>query len=290
MRYTRLLWNLLAMKRNEKKSREQMKELQEQKLRKMLAFAYENSPYYRRAFEAVGLDRRTVTTAPLSSFPKMDKALLMEHFDSLVTVKDLKQEELRRFDAETSIEEKTFKGTYHVVHSSGSTGKPGYFIYDPFAWDFMITGMLRAALWGMSMGEIFRFLVKGPRILYVAATDGRYGGAMAVYAPTGTAQCPGYVGDPADATIEAGEKCYDRFRSGSKKSRHLNPIWWWAILPPSRSWVSWSRKEASICRYSALSPAANPWGPACGSIWSRPFTRWFLITTGPASPSPSAWR
>ena len=62
MRYTRLLWNLLAMKRNEKKSREQMKELQEQKLRKMLAFAYENSPYYRRAFEAVGLDRRTVTT------------------------------------------------------------------------------------------------------------------------------------------------------------------------------------------------------------------------------------
>ena len=180
MRYTRLLWNLLAMKRNEKKSREQMKELQEQKLRKMLAFAYENSPYYRRAFEAVGLDRRTVTTAPLSSFPKMDKALLMEHFDSLVTVKDLKQEELRRFDAETSIEEKTFKGTYHVVHSSGSTGKPGYFIYDPFAWDFMITGMLRAALWGMSMGEIFRLLVKGPRILYVAATDGRYGGAMAV--------------------------------------------------------------------------------------------------------------
>lgn len=68
MRYTRLLWNLLAMKRNEKKSREQMKELQEQKLRKMLAFAYENSPYYRRAFEAVGLDRRTVTTAPCHPF------------------------------------------------------------------------------------------------------------------------------------------------------------------------------------------------------------------------------
>ena len=40
---------------------------------------------------------------------------------------------------------------------------------------------------------------------------GYYGGAMAVYAPTGTAQCPGYVGDPADATIEAGEKCYDLY-------------------------------------------------------------------------------
>ncbi len=180
MRYVRLLWNLLAMKRNEKKNREQMKKLQERKLREMLSFAYENSPYYRKAFEEAGIDGRTVMTAPLSAFPKMNKALFMENFDELVTGKDLNQEELRKFDAETSMEEKAFKEEYHVVHSSGSTGKPGYFIYDNFAWDSMITGMLRAALWGMSMGEILKFLIKGPRILYVAATDGRYGGAMAV--------------------------------------------------------------------------------------------------------------
>ena len=40
---------------------------------------------------------------------------------------------------------------------------------------------------------------------------GYYGGAISVFAPTGTAQCPGYVGDPADATVEAGEKCYDLY-------------------------------------------------------------------------------
>lgn len=40
---------------------------------------------------------------------------------------------------------------------------------------------------------------------------GYYGGAVAVYAPQGTAQFPGYVGNPADATIEAGETCYDLY-------------------------------------------------------------------------------
>ena len=42
MRYVRLLWNLLEMKRNEKNNREQMKKMQEKKLREMISFAYEN--------------------------------------------------------------------------------------------------------------------------------------------------------------------------------------------------------------------------------------------------------
>ncbi len=44
----------------------------------------------------------------------------------------------------------------------------------------MLLGMLRAALWDMSMLQILTLLAKRPRIVYIAATDGRYGGAMAV--------------------------------------------------------------------------------------------------------------
>lgn len=75
---------------------------------------------------------------------------------------------------------KPYLGKYHVVHSSGSTGKPGYFAYDDAAWKYMLLGITRAALWDMSMGEIIKLLVRRPRIVYIAATDGRYGGAMAV--------------------------------------------------------------------------------------------------------------
>lgn len=192
MNYVNLLWNLYQLKRNTGKKRGEIKKLQEKKLRELLKFAFDHSEYYRKAFDAAGITRKQIPIMPLSAFPAMDKQLLMDHFDELVTVADLTQDELRRFDAEVSmphvgtakcketLDQKKFKGKYHVVHSSGSTGTPGYFVYDEQAWSQMLLGIIRAALWDMTMPEILKLLWSGPRIVYIAATDGRYGGAMAV--------------------------------------------------------------------------------------------------------------
>ncbi len=180
MNYLKLLWNLYRLKSNTKKSPEQIRKLQEKKLRKMLSFAYYHSDYYHQAFKQAGITEQNIRTAPLSDFPTIDKRQLLKHFDKLVTVKDLRQDELRRYDESTEASRAPFKGKYHLVHSSGSTGKPGYFVYDDSAWNSMLLGIIRAALWGMSMGEILRLLKQTPRILYIAAIDGRYGGAMAV--------------------------------------------------------------------------------------------------------------
>ena len=175
-----VLQKLAALKQNEKKSVKQLHRLQERKLRAMLTYAYEHSNYYRYAFEMAGFTAETVKTAPLSAFPTLDKATLLERFDGLITVSDVTQEELHRFDAEETANRKPYKGKYHVVHSSGSTGTPGYFLYDTAAWDSMLLGIIRGALWDMSMPQILTLLAGGPRIAYIAATDGRYGGAMAV--------------------------------------------------------------------------------------------------------------
>ena len=180
MNYLNLLWNLYQLKKNTVMSRRELKKLQEKKLRELLIYAYDHSKYYHRVFEESGITRKQISIMPLSAFPVLDKQKLMVHFDELVTVSDLKQEELRRFDAQESTDKKTFKNRYHVVHSSGSTGIPGYFVYDEKAWNQMLLGIIRAALWGMTMPEILKLLWKGPRIVYIAATDGRYGGAMAV--------------------------------------------------------------------------------------------------------------
>lgn len=180
MNYLKVLWELAALKRNEKKSAVQLRQLQQRKLREMLVYAYQHSSYYRNTFEAAGLTGETIQTAPLSAFPTLDKAGLLEHFDQLITIPDLTQEELRRFDAEQTADRRPYKGKYHVVHSSGSTGTPGYFLYDEDAWNRMLVGIIRGALWGLSMPQIVKLLAQGPRIAYIAATDGRYGGAMAV--------------------------------------------------------------------------------------------------------------
>jgi len=179
MNYIRMLLDLYRIKQNEKKSVNQIKAIQEGKLRKLLFYAWEHSDYYRSTFTDAGITEEQLSTLPLSAFPTINKKILMEHFDELVTVADVKQDELRHFDAEESVNQKTFRN-YHVVHSSGSTGKPGYFIYDKAAWNQMLFGIIRGALWGMSMPQIVRLLIGKPRIIYIAATNGRYGGAMAV--------------------------------------------------------------------------------------------------------------
>lgn len=146
MGYVNVLWNLYKMTRNTKKTRQEIVKLQEKKWRRMVRHAYDASPYYRQTFEAAGITAGNIDSLPLSAFPTIDKAGFMEHFDQLVTVPDLKQEELRAFDSQTSVSQKLFRGKYHVVHSSGSTGKPGYFIYDEAAWSQMLVGIIRGAL------------------------------------------------------------------------------------------------------------------------------------------------
>lgn len=176
----RLLWNLFGLKRNEHKTRKQVQALQDKKLRKLLYYAYDHSDYYKENFEQNGITREQIGSLPLSAFPTMDKNSLMEHFDEIVTVPDIRQEELRKFDENVTPDKKLFRGKYHVVHSSGSTGVPRYFVYDTSAWESMLLGIIRGALWDMTMSQILKLLSGGLRILYIAATDGRYGGAMAV--------------------------------------------------------------------------------------------------------------
>lgn len=180
MNYLKLLWDLYSLKRNESKTYPQIQKLQEKKLRAMLKFAYAHSAYYRKTFKSAGITEKNIDLAPLTAFPTLSKAELLTYFDKLITVSDLTQEEMRQFDLEEAVNRKAFKGKYHVVHSSGSTGKPGYFLYDEAAWNSMLLGIIRGALWKLSMPQILKLLTSGPRIIYLAATDGRYGGAMAV--------------------------------------------------------------------------------------------------------------
>ena len=130
--------NLYQLKNNTKKTVLEIQTLQETKLRKMLLYAYTHSKYYHRTFSQVGITEENINSVPLSSFPTIDKSMLLQNFDDLVTVSDLKQSELYQFDIENEIDRKPFKGKYHIVHSSGSTGTPGYFVYDEHAWNSML--------------------------------------------------------------------------------------------------------------------------------------------------------
>lgn len=247
MNYLKLLWDLALLKRNEKKSPAQVRALQEKKLRKILRFAYENSSYYRDAFAQARITEQDLDTTPLSAFPTLDKTGLLTDFDRLITVPSLTQEDLRRFDAEEAADRKPYLGRYHVVHSSGSTGRPGYFLYDDHAWGQMLLGIIRGALWDMSMPQILRLLHDGPRIAYIAATDGRYGGAMAVG--------DGIEGLRCEQIHLDVNTPLDQWCAGSRSS---GLTWSSAIPPPSRSWPNWSVAASWNFPSPVSSPAGSP--------------------------------
>lgn len=180
MKLLQLLLDLFLMKGAMSKSRKGLKALQEKKLRKMLRYAYDYSPYYRKAFAEQGINATNITERPLSDFPTIDKHTFMDNFDKLVTVPEVTQELLCDFDQNHTTDEGSFPANYHVVHSSGSTGVPRFFFYDDKAWNRMLLGIIRGALWDLSIPQIFKLVTGGIRVLYVAAVNGRYGGAMAV--------------------------------------------------------------------------------------------------------------
>lgn len=180
MNNIKMMWDVWNLKRNEKKSTAEIQTLQDKKLKRLLHYAYEHSAYYRNSFERAGITAASIDSTPLSAFPVIDKSVLMSRFEEIVTVPGMTQEEIGRFDEQEKTGGKLFRGQYHIVHSSGSTGTPKYFVYDENAWNCMLLGIVRGALWNMTMPQILRFLASGPRIVYIAATNGRYGGAMAV--------------------------------------------------------------------------------------------------------------
>lgn len=180
MNYLKTLLELHGLRKNCRLTAEKLRALQEKKLRKLLHHAWEYSAYYRRSFKEAGISEEELDTLPLSCFPSIDKEILMTHFDELITISGVSQKELREFDEKTKADRRPYQGKYHIVHSSGSTGRPGYFLYDEVAWSSMLLGIIRGALWDMTMPQILKLLAGKPRIVYIAATDGRYGGAMAV--------------------------------------------------------------------------------------------------------------
>ncbi|EOH94151.1 phenylacetate--CoA ligase family protein [Enterococcus pallens] len=180
MNYFEIVSSLRKSRKNIHRTKIELQQMQEQKFREIANYAYHYSAYYRRVFQQAGIYDRNLFTKPISDFPKLNKEEFLKNFDDIVTSNDLSMDSLRAFDGLELRKDKKYQDNYHLVHSSGSTGKPMYFVYDENAWNQMLIGIIRAALWDMSELEIIRLLLKGPKIAYIAATDGRYGGAMAV--------------------------------------------------------------------------------------------------------------
>lgn len=98
------------------------------------------SPFYQRFHK--GLD-----DAPLSELPVLTKTMLMEHFDDIVTSRDLHLPEVQAFLTGMRPGE-LYRDRYYVAATGGTTGRPGVFAWRPDEWAGVLASYSRPYAWG----------------------------------------------------------------------------------------------------------------------------------------------
>lgn len=165
-----LLKSFIQLRLNKKKTREQILDLQEKKFRKILKFAYKKSNYYNRLYSSHGLKLNDLDTVDIEKIPIITKQMVMDNFDELLTVKNVKLIEIQNFLSVNKTPNDLFKNKYHIVHSSGSSGKLGIFLYSKKDWDLIYPYVTR----------MFGFSFKKRKSVFFGAIDGHYSSVSSV--------------------------------------------------------------------------------------------------------------
>jgi phenylacetate-CoA ligase len=130
--------------RREHGPRAQLLDRQQQRLQALLRHAANHSPFYRRRLAETGV--MGSQPVQLSQLPVLDKSLLMEHFDELVCDRRLRRDDLLDRVARMT-RDQLYLNRYRLMLTSGSSGRPGLFVYDLAGWRAILTGMVRTANW-----------------------------------------------------------------------------------------------------------------------------------------------
>lgn len=120
-------------------TRQQLEAHQARSLRHLREYAYAHSPFYRQFHEGL-------TDRPLHELPVLTKSMMMEHFDDLVTDRAIRLEAVRAH-ATNGGDGKRFLDRYWLNATSGSSGHPGFFLFDRSEWTTILTSFARAHEW-----------------------------------------------------------------------------------------------------------------------------------------------
>jgi phenylacetate-CoA ligase len=135
----KLLHTLEQLRKHESWTRQQLESYQAKALQELRQYAYERSPFYQKFHKGL-------TGLPLHKLPVLTKALMMEHFDELVTDRTLHLEDVRAFASQGGPGQR-YRNHYYVNATSGSSGHPGFFLFDETEWSQVLASFARSQEW-----------------------------------------------------------------------------------------------------------------------------------------------
>lgn len=174
MSLSRILYYNVRLNRNLNKDRASILKQRDAAFRKILRYAFRHSDFYRTYYADHGIELEDLEDIDPAQVPSVDKETVMDHFDDLVVPGELTRARVEGFLESSPAPETTLDGAYHVLHTSGTTGSIGYFVYGRREWDFVKAVSLR----------IFpRFGLKPKSYVYVGVADGHYAGVSLFLSP-----------------------------------------------------------------------------------------------------------
>jgi phenylacetate-CoA ligase len=139
----RILSRLQELNRTQWMSGDELQALQQAKLQRVVDYAYQYVPYYRRLFDSLGFlpdDLRRNPDAILK-LPLLTKNVIRENWEEMLTTEPKRRRELKR------------------LSTSGSTGEPLVFLQDSDFRDYVTADINRHLGWaGWQLGGIHAFI------------------------------------------------------------------------------------------------------------------------------------
>ncbi len=108
-----------------------VKNVQHARLQQLIMTAWGRSPFYRQLWTTHGIRQADLPSLALTDLPIIDKKIIMDNFDEVLTVSDLTYKQANDFlEASIGKPPTLCNDEYLVIRSSGSSNIQGIFVYD----------------------------------------------------------------------------------------------------------------------------------------------------------------
>ncbi len=176
---TILFRKLAEFRENARMTRAQLEAMKLEKFRRLVRHAQKLSPYYADLIRERGIEVERCSTA---DFPPLTKATLMSQFDRIVTDRRITKQTIADFLSRSHDPTELFLKQFRVIHTSGSSGEVGYFVYSPADWARGSAQLVRQRERQSRVPR--RRRLRRVRIAYYGAIGGHFAGITMLRAAT----------------------------------------------------------------------------------------------------------
>ena len=212
-----VLLKMFALKKTEWFGVRQLKNLQTKRFKKILRHVLKYSRFYQRYYKKHGITLENLESITVTDLPPINKEIMMDNYDDFVCDRFLKRKNIEEFLSYSKEPREKYHNIYTVIHTSGSSGIIGLFVYGPEDWAVI---KALAAIRVVKPPPHFPRRIKSA---YIGATDGHYAGvSLSCDVPKLFARfLPISINSPIETIDQKSNAFYPDVLSGYSSGVHL---------------------------------------------------------------------